>query len=263
MRKMIVLSCFSVLMVACAVSPTGRKQVLLYSGNQMSQMGIAAYDNMKKEQPLLGSSKATKYVRCITDQLIPYLPGDMKNMNWEVNVFKDDSPNAFALPGAKIGVNSGMISLVDNQAMLAAVIGHEVGHVWAQHGNERMSQGTLAQVGMTAAAILAGEQTAETQLALGALGLATQGVVLKYSRDHESEADEIGLKMMAQAGFDPQQAVELWKKMAAKGSSGVPEFFSTHPSEETRIKDLNKLMNQVMPVFQQARNSGVKPACSL
>ncbi|NNJ71629.1 MAG: M48 family metallopeptidase, partial [Enterobacterales bacterium] len=253
--RVAVVAIFSATIFACAVSPTGRNQILLYSGNQMSQMGIAAYDSMKQEQKVSANSKQIAYVRCITDRLIPHLPGTMKTMAWEVNIFDDENPNAFALPGAKIGVNTGMLLLADNPAMLAAVIGHEIGHVWAQHGNERMSQGTLAQTGMTVAAVMAGEETTETRLALAALGFAAKGVVLKYSRVHESEADRIGLTLMAQAGFDPQQAVELWKKMAAKGGKNVPEFFSTHPSEDTRIKQLNRQMTTVMPIYQKALKS--------
>jgi len=263
MYRIVVTLILSIMLLSCAISPTGRKQVLLYSDGEMSKMGIAAYDSMKKEQPLLKDAKTTAYVQCITNRLIPHLPKSLQGNNWEVNVFKDDTPNAFALPGAKIGVNSGMLTLADNQAMLAAVIGHEIGHVWAQHGNERMSQNTLAQAGMTVASVVAGESTTESQLALGALGLATKGVVLSYSRKHESEADGIGLEMMAKAGFDPQQAVELWRKMAEKsGGSQVPEFFSTHPSEEHRIKDLQKKMKSVMPLYEQAKKNGGLASCT-
>ena len=248
-------------LVACAVSPTGRKQVLLFSGDQMADMGVTAYQSMKQQQPAVEDASTSQYVSCITNRLLQHIPQDMQQKTWEVTVFKDDTPNAFALPGGKIGVHTGMLEIADTSGKLAAVIGHEIGHVWANHGNERMSQSSLAQTGLQVAAILSGEPSAEKQLALGALGIATQGVVLKYSRKHEKEADALGLEMMAKAGFDPAEAVELWRSMAAKGGANVPEFMSTHPSEQTRINKLSAQLPAVIPFYQQVRNDGRAPVC--
>ncbi len=251
------------LIFACAVSPTGRKQVLLFSGDQMSQMGIAAYESLQKEKQPIKDAKVNRYVSCVTDHLIKQLPAELKKVEWEVKVFDDETPNAFALPGGKIGVHTGMLNIASTQEQLAAVIGHEIGHVWANHGNERMSRTTVAQMGLQMASVLAGEPSPEKQLALGALGIATQGVVMKYDRKQEKEADGMGLDLMARAGFDPQQAVKLWQKMAEQGGARPPEFMSTHPSETTRIEKLTSQMSGVLPLYKQAVASGNKPSCKL
>lgn len=257
-----VLAVLAVVLVACTTSPTGRDQLILFPSSQMSQMGITAFSDMQKKQTLEKSPTVNKYVQCVTDALLPHLPQSLAREAWEVSVFKDDSPNAFALPGGKIGVHTGMLSLADSQGQLAAVIGHEIGHVWAQHGNERMSQQMLAQTGMQVVESLAGEPSPEKNMAMAALGLAAQGTVLKYSRDHESEADLMGLQMMAKAGFDPREAVTLWQTMAKKSTGQrPPEFLSTHPSEATRIKQLQGYMAKVLPIYQQAQRAGRKPAC--
>ena len=262
MHRQLIYFIFAVLLTACVVSPTGRKQLVLFSNGQMSQMGATAYDSMKKEQKVNSDKKVNAYVSCISNALLKHLPGDLAHQNWEVTVFKDDSPNAFALPGAKIGVHTGMLKVASTQGQLAAVVGHEIGHVWANHGNERMSQQSIAQMGMQIVTVLAGEPSAEKQMALSALGVATQGTVLKFSRDQEKEADVMGLEMMAKAGFDPQQAVALWEKMAQQsGAKRVPEFMSTHPSEETRIRKLKQQLPNVVPLYQQAKQKGVSPRC--
>lgn len=263
MARMIAMIAIMSLLFACAVSPTGRKQVLLFSGDQMSQMGVAAYESLQKEKQPVKDTKVNRYVNCVTDHLLKQLPAELKSVAWEVSVFDDETPNAFALPGGKIGVHTGMLEIASTQEQLAAVIGHEIGHVWANHGNERMSQNAVAQMGMQVASVIAGEPSPEKQMALGALGIATQGVVLKYSRKHEKEADAIGLDMMAKAGFDPQQAVTLWKKMAEQGGARPPEFMSTHPSEATRIEKLKAQMSGVMPFYKRAVNSGNKPNCKM
>lgn len=188
----------------------------------------------------------------------------MRSTQWEVKVFADDAPNAFALPGGKIGVHTGMLKVAENQHQLASVIGHEVGHVWAKHSNERVSQGFLTQTGMQLAAVAAGDMTSEKQQLLGLLGVGAQvGVILPFSRKHESEADEIGLELMARAGFDPRQSVELWKNMQKAGSGSTPEFLSTHPGVDTRIRDLNSRMDRAIKIYQQAQASGKRPNCRL
>lgn len=254
--------CFLLMVViGCAVSPTGKKQLLLFSGSEMSQMGISAYSQMKQQQEIVTDQKVNSYVQCVTNRLLQHVPPQLKSQSWEVNVFQDDSPNAFALPGGKIGLHTGMLKIADNQAKLAAVIGHEIGHVWANHGNARMSQTALAQQGLQLVSIIAGEPSAEKQMALGALGLATQGVVLKYSRSHEKEADALGLRLMSKAGFDPRDAVKLWQSMAAAGGSRPPEFMSTHPSEKTRIEKITKQLDVVLPLYQAAIKSGQAANC--
>lgn len=252
-------------LTACATSPTGRKQFIMVGDGQMNQMGVTAYAQMKQKQTLTQNPRERAYVNCIADAIISELGANQKNQ-WEVNVFKVDAPNAFALPGKKIGVNTGMFKVSDNQHQLAAVMGHEVGHVLSRHGAERVSIQMATQTGLQLGIILAGDQeTAQKKQLLGLLGLGAQvGVALPFSRLHESEADAIGLQLMAKAGFDPRESVKLWENMKkASGGKAPPEFLSTHPANQTRINALNSNMQQAMKIYQQARAQGKSPQCYL
>lgn len=247
---------------ACATSPTGRRQLILLSDGQLAQMGVAAYAEMKKSQPVETDPSKQRYVECVANAITAELTGDYARTKWEVTVFKDDSPNAFALPGGKIGVHTGMLKTAQTDDQLAAVIGHEVGHVMARHGNERVSANLATSAGLQVAAIMAGADQ-KKQVALAALGVGVQvGVLLPYSRTHESEADRIGQELMARAGFDPRESVKLWQNMAKEsGGKAPPEFLSTHPGHETRIRDLNKRMDSSLQLYQQARKAGKRPNC--
>jgi len=249
------------LLTACVTSPTGRSQLMLVSDAQISQMGVAAFDQLKKETPLSGDARTNRYVSCVADALIDAMPAEQTG-GWEVRVFEQESANAFALPGRKIGIHTGLLEVAVNDAQLAAVIGHEIGHVLAQHSAERMSLQYAAQGGGALLAILLGEATQEKGLLLAALGLGAQyGVLLPYSRIQESEADGIGLELMARAGFDPAEAVALWRNMSAQGGDQPPEFLSTHPSHATRIADLQRQLAQVQPLHERARAEGRRPSC--
>lgn len=255
------------LLTACVTSPTGRNQVLLFPESQMAEMGSAAFTSMQKSEKVDTNQSHNRYVNCIVDALIPALnakaPG-MRSTRWETKVFVDDSANAFALPGGKIGVHTGMFKVAENQSQLASVLGHEIGHVWARHGNARVSNEFITTTGLQLAAIAAGEPTAEKQQLLGLLGAGAQvGVLLPFGRKDESEADTIGLELMAKAGFDPRESVQLWKNMAKQGGGGQPEFLSTHPSHQTRISDLQSNMSQAMEWYQAAKASGKNPSCRL
>src|SRR5690625_3773237 len=236
------------LLTACVTSPTGRSQLMLVSDAQISQMGVAAFDQLKKETPLSGDARTNRYVSCVADALIDAMPAEQTG-GWEVRVFEQESANAFALPGRKIGIHTGLLEVAVNDAQLAAVIGHESGHVLAQHSAERMSLQYAAQGGRALLAILLGEATQE------------KGVLLPYARMQESEADGIGLELMARAGFDPAEAVALWRNMSAQGGDQPPEFLSTHPSHATRIADLQRQLAQVQPLHERARAEGRRPSC--
>ena len=245
-----------VALAACGTSPTGRDQILIYSPEDLDAMGVQAFGEMREQLPEETDTSVNDYVRCvataITDQL-----GD-KRASWEVVVFKDENPNAFALPGGKIGVYTGMLEVAENQDQLAAVLGHEVGHVLAQHANERISQQQLTSVGLAVAAGSGYLDSASMQ----ALGLGAQiGILLPYSRTHESEADVIGLDLMARAGFDPRQSVQLWKNMQKSGGGAPPEFLSTHPSSGTRIDNLLSQMADALKTYNEARAKGNRPDC--
>lgn len=247
------------LLSACVTSPTGRSQLVFMPDAQINQMGLQAFDNMKKQKPISTSSKYNQLASCIAGAITQETGG-----NWEIVVFEDASPNAFALPGNKIGVHTGMLTLVDNQDQLAAVIGHEIGHVLARHSNERASQEFAVSQGMGIIQAVSAPQTALGQTALGMLGIGAQyGILMPYSRTHESEADMIGVDLMAKAGFDPRQSINLWQKMEQASQGQQPlEFMSTHPSHATRIQDLEKHMPQAMGLFQQAQSQGKQPHCN-
>ncbi len=255
-KMLFVLPCLMML-VACSTTPTGRSQLAFMPDNQLNAMGLQAFDDLKKEKPINKDAKENQFVRCVADVLTREVGGQ-----WEVVVFEDKSLNAFALPGSKIGVHTGLAELVDNQDQLAAVIGHEIGHVLARHSNERMSQKVGAQVGMSIASIVA-PHTVAGQAALGLLGVGAQyGVIMPFSRLHESEADIIGLDLMAKAGFNPSESVTLWQKMSQASQGAQPaEFLSTHPSHETRIEELRDHMPKSMELMRQANAAGKKPNC--
>lgn len=259
MLNKITLVIFSCLMTACATSPTGRSQFIYLPDSQLNQMGLQAFNDLKVKNSLSTNMKYTQFVNCIAEAITRESGGD-----WEVQVFDDKSLNAFALPGNKIGVHTGLIELVANQHQLAAVIGHEVGHVLARHGNERMSQKTAVNQSVKLVSAISSPTSSLGKLGIGALGLGAQyGIILPFSRTHESEADIIGLKLMAKAGFDPYQSVKLWQKMAAasKGQQSA-EFMSTHPSHDTRIQELSDHIPKVMEFYQHAQSIGKTPRCT-
>ncbi|EJG0102005.1 M48 family metallopeptidase [Vibrio parahaemolyticus] len=236
-------------LTACSASPTGRNQILMFSDQEMSSLGAKSFDQMKKDIPISKDKKTNAYVQCVAKQITNAIPPQAGFKDWEVVVFDSDQVNAFALPGGKIGVYTGLLKVAKNQDQLATVIGHEVAHVLAEHSNERLSQSQLANAGLSLAnvAIGASEYKQYQQLTMAALGVGVQyGVILPYGRTQESEADIVGLEYMAKAGFNPNQSVDLWKNMsAASGGAQPPEFFSTHPSHSTRIKDLQVTINKL------------------
>ena len=246
-------------LVACATSPLGRSQLQLFPESQMAEMGVAAFQDMKQQQPLETSSQTNGYVSCVARAIIAELP---EQRTWEVQVFKDDSANAFALPGGKIGVHTGLLDIAEYPDQPATVIGHEVAHVLASHANERVSTSYVASTGLQLAQVAAGEPTAAKQQLFGLLGLGAQvGVLLPFSRTQESEADLLGLDLMAKAGFDPRASIPLWENMSQAGGGKPPEFLSTHPSHTTRIGDLSKRLQTAMPLYEQAKRAGKRPGC--
>lgn len=246
------------LIAACAVSPTGRQQFLMLSPQELDTQGSQVFQEMKQQKPVVRDSRVNAYVGCVAQAIVRQVPG-----KWEVAVFRDDDVNAFAVPGGKIGVNTGLFKVARNQDQLAAVIGHEVGHVLANHVNERMSQEGLVQLGLGLGQSLADPSSSLQRGFLAALGLGAQvGFLLPYSRLHESEADVIGMDLMARSGFDPRAALDLWQNMAREGGAEPPEFLSTHPSHGTRLQDLQANLGTAMRTYQAALAQGRRPRCS-
>jgi predicted Zn-dependent protease len=263
-REAGILALLGLLALACETSPTGRSQLIVVSDDQMREMGVASFEQLKQEKPISTSSAKKAYVSCVARAVTSALGGGYQGASWEVVLFEDESANAFALPGGKIGVFTGLLDVAKNQHQLATVLGHEVAHVTARHSAERVSQGTAAQLlaqGVSAAGLVNPASTAG-QATLAALGLGLEyGVLKPYGRTQESEADLIGLDYMARAGFDPAESVALWQNMAAGGGAQPAEFLSTHPSHATRIADLQKRIPQARLLQQQARAAGRNPSC--
>lgn len=249
----------------CATTPSGRSQVMLVDDKQMNTLGIEAFSQLKAKGKITTDAAQRRYVRCVADALIAELPPQWRSLPWEVEVFVDDSANAFALPGGKVGVNTGMFAVAQNADQLAAVVGHELAHVMYRHGAERFSQQLLAQAGMTAAAVAANAKAPEnSQLILGALGAGAQiGVLLPFSRKHESEADLEGQALMARAGFDPGESVVLWQRMQDRGGNRAPTWLSTHPNPGGRIDALRAELPRNQPAYEAARTAGRRPNCRL
>jgi len=249
------------LLVGCATSPLGRSQLILVDDAQMDQMGVQAFEQLKSEGKVSGDSRKNGYVTCVAKAITNQLPEEFGGY-WEVRVFDDDTANAFALPGKKIGVHTGLLKVAKNQDQLATVIGHEVAHVLARHGAERMSAQMAAQGILSGAELALDPSSSTSGLVLQGLGLGAGVGTMAYGRSHESEADLYGLDLMARAGFDPRQSVPLWENMAAAaGGERPPEFLSTHPHPETRIGDLQNRLGQVLPLMEQARAAGRRPRC--
>lgn len=256
--KYIAILFLTLVTAACATSPTGRSQLLLVSASEMDKMGAAAFADMKKNTEIEKTVATNQYVNCVANAVTAVLPEDQQR-NWEVVVFKDDSANAFALPGNKIGVHTGILNVAIDQNQLAAIIGHEVGHVLAQHGNERMSIEYASQTGQQ----LLGAVLEGSKEVMAVLGAGSQyGLQLPYSRAHETEADLMGLKLMATAGFDPRASVTLWHNMAANSDGAPPEIMSTHPSNQSRIKGLEANMAVAFDLYTSARQQGKRPRCT-
>lgn len=262
LKHFIVTTFVSFIIISCAVSPLGRSQFMFMPADEINKMGVEAFDNLKQETPIEYDRNLNNYVRCIANAITQVSNSDVQQ--WEVVVFEDDTANAFALPGGKIGVHTGLLPIADNANRLATVIGHEVGHVLAQHGNERVSQEFAVQQGISLIQALANVQTEMGQQLMGLLGVGAQfGLILPFSRIQESEADQIGLQLMAKAGFDPRESVTLWQNMSRANEDQPPEFLSTHPSHETRITDLNNSMSNAMQLLAQAQATGKHPNCYL
>ncbi|WP_153916384.1 M48 family metallopeptidase [Shewanella sp. TC10] len=259
MNKLALILGVSILLAGCATtkSPTGRSQVLLFDKNQMTEMGAQSFSSMKKEQKISSDKQKTAYVNCVANRITAVLPD--QSLQWEVVLFDSEQINAFALPGGHIGVYTGLLTVANDPDQLATVIGHEVAHVLARHGNEQVSRAQLTNTGMQLADVALGAGgVSNKDMYMAGLGLGAQvGILLPFGRDQESEADELGLELMAKAGFNPAKSVTLWQNMAKAGGEQGPELFSTHPSHSTRISDLKALQTKVTPLYLTAKKQAL------
>lgn len=249
--------------LSCSKVPiTGRSQLSLVPEGEIIAMADASYDTFLMQNKLSTDKEATAMIkRCganIQKAVESYFASQnasdqLKGYAWEFNLVESDEVNAWCMPGGKVVFYTGILPVCKDETGVAVVMGHEVAHAVARHGNERMSQGLLAQFGSaTLDMALAKNSGLTKQIAATAFGLGAQyGALLPFSRKQESEADHLGLIFMAMAGYDPRAAVPFWERMAAGSKGGKPpEIMSTHPSDETRIANLNKLMPEAMKYYK-------------
>ncbi|UCD53584.1 MAG: M48 family metallopeptidase [Phycisphaerales bacterium] len=251
-------------LAGCAeVGITGRRQLNFMPDSIINSMSLQQYSAFISENEVVtGAEQSAMVKRCgerirkaVDEYCQQYCDEDpFEGYEWEFNLVQDDAVNAFAMPGGKVVVYTGLLPVAENEAGLAVVMGHEIAHVFADHGAERMSQSLLMQGGQIALSELLKEKPEETRnLFITSYGLGAQiGVMLPFSRLHENEADRLGLIFMAMAGYDPHVAVTFWQRMAAKseGSSQPPEILSTHPVYDTRIQNIKDLMSEAMEYYK-------------
>jgi len=252
------------MLIACAAVPiTNRQSLQLLPESQLATMSLQEYDKVLKNSKLSTNQQQVEMVRRVGLKIAKSaeaflaeagMQSEIKNLKWEFNLIEDDKlANAWVMPGGKAAVYTGILKYTRDETGLAVVLGHEVAHAIAHHGNERMSQGLLAQMGGVALSVALSENSAATQnLFMQAYGAgAAVGLLLPYSRLHESEADRIGLTLMARAGYDPREAIPFWQRMNEQGGRRPPEFLSTHPAPESRIANIKKYIPEAMPYYRK------------
>ena len=252
----------AVLLVACATVPiTGRKQLSLISDSEMNAMSFKQYEQVIAESRLSADTEATAMIKRVGGRIQVAveeyfhdhgMSGELKGYAWEFNLIESDQINAWCMPGGKVAFYTGILPICRNDAGVAVVMGHEIAHAVAEHGSERMSHQMVLQLGGMALSEAVKTKPEETQaiyMSVFAVG-AQYGAMLPYSRQHESEADRIGLIFMAMAGYDPREAPKFWERMSAGGGQKPPEFMSTHPSDESRIQQLNHHMSEALGYYQ-------------
>lgn len=264
-KKTLLIIGSAVLIMACATNPfTGKKTMALVSNSQLFPTSFAQYNDFISEHKVVKGTKDAEMITRVGQRIAVAAErwlnanghqGYLKDYKWEYNLVDDKTVNAWCMPGGKIVFYTGILPIAKNETGVAAIMGHEVAHALANHGQQRMSAGMLQQVGAVAGNVVIKDED-KRNVFNQAYGVgSTVGVMLPFSRSHETEADQIGLYLMAVAGYNPDEAAELWKRMKANsGGQAPPEFLSTHPSNETRISNLTKWAPKAK---EEARKFGV------
>jgi len=270
-KSLLILTVVTVAFACSKTAFTGRKSLTLIPSNEINSLSNDEYRKFLAANQTLTTGKEVEMVRRIGNDLkeavIVYYrktgkAAELKNFNWEFNVVESKDVNAWCMPGGKVVVYTGILPVTQNEDALAVVMGHEIAHALADHGNERMSQGMVAQLGMSSLDIALSQKSSQTrQLLMTAAGIGAQyGVLMPFSRKHESEADEIGLYLMTMAGYNPAEAAPFWQRMSRAGGASPPEFMSTHPDPSKRSTSLKKLIPKAQeykrkyPVPNSSRN---------
>lgn len=264
MKKIPKILLFTLLTIGCATVPiTGRKQLALVPNSQILPMSYSTYRDVMKESKLSNNQEQVQLVKTVGNKtkkaveefmVKNKMADELEGYAWEFNLIDEDIINAWCMPGGKVAFYTGILPVCQHETGVAVVMGHEVAHAIANHGGERMSQGLIQQMGGVALSVAIHDKPEQTQMlyyTAYALG-STYGAILPYSRLHESEADKLGLIFMAMAGYDPIEAPKFWQRMDARaGAPPVPEWMSTHPSNETRIENLNAFMPEAMKYYKK------------
>lgn len=252
-----------ILLVGCTTVPiSGRKQVNLYPESTMIEMSLTAYGEFLSENNVVGDyNQNAAMVKEVGQKISAAVEQYMKQINqtkrtegfkWEFNLVDDPTVNAWCMPGGKVVFYTGIIPICNDATGVAVVMGHEIAHAVARHGNERMSQGVLIQGGGLALDVLTSEKPGLTRdLLLQSYGIGSQLGSLAYSRNHESEADKMGMVFMAMAGYNPTEAGEFWKRMSQLGGAKPPEILSTHPSDEKRVRDIEAFLPEALTYYNK------------
>ena len=243
---------FGTILSSCQGVPvSGRQQMMLISPQQEVQMGETAYKDILKKATLSKNTANIEMIRRVGQRIAA--AANQPDYRWEFNLIEEKSPNAFALPGGKVAFHTGILPFTKDETGIAVVMGHEVAHALARHGAERMSTGMLTEmVSSGAATVLSGGDAKKRDSLKQAFALGSNlGIMLPFGRRHESEADKIGLHLMAKAGYDPRAAITFWQRMSQGGGGKPPEFLSTHPNDETRIHQIESWLPEVFPIYQQ------------
>jgi len=233
---------------------TGRKSHVAISTQEESALGLQTYQQVLSQSRTVDSGPELDLVKRVSARLAAATGTAGKDFDWRVSLIRDGKVNAFCLPGGKIVVYTGILPVAENEAALATVLGHEMAHATSRHGAQRMLQQNLTQTAMTGIAVSIANMDYEKQRAvMGALGAGAKfGVLMPFGREHESEADHIGLMYMARAGYNPEESIRFWKRMDQAAGSQQPEFLSTHPSHGTRIQQLQALMPKALEEYNRA-----------
>jgi predicted Zn-dependent protease len=259
----LVLFIFSFFIVSCSTVPiTGRKQLSLVPSSQILSLSYQQYDEFLQQHQVDNSSSEAALVKKVGKNIQQAveryfadhnMSDELADYKWEFNLVNSDEVNAWCMPGGKVVIYRGILPVTQDETGLAVVMGHEVAHAVAEHGNERVSQGLITQLGgMALSEAIKNEPSTTQQIYMAAFGLGAQvGYLLPYSRTHESEADRLGLVFMAMAGYDPNAAINFWERMSAqKGGGSPPEFLSTHPSDQTRIRQIREYLPEAMGYYR-------------
>ncbi len=240
---------------------TGRVAPIALSSDQEEALGLQSYQEVLQQSRTVDSGPELQQVVGVARRLVQVVDPESKKFDWQVSLIESDQANAFCLPGGKIAIFTGILPFTQSEAGLATVMGHEIAHATSRHGAERMFKDKMVQTALMGAQGSVMEMDpAQQKAVLGALGAGIQyGIVLPYGRDHESEADEIGLMYMARAGYDPRESIAFWERMSQAGGQQPPEWASTHPAHGTRIERLKALMPKAMEAYQAALQAGPQP----